>query len=635
MTGTDRLDWTLQQYSIGHLIASGHFGVVYHARHRPTGRDVALKLIPLQGQDSEEKVAAERHGALLQQRFGLAHPGLVPAVFEHETIVPFYAIAMELVHGQQLSQLIAQGALDSRHAAGIGLAIATFLDAAHRFVTEIEGQQYALIVHADLKPDHVLRLDDGTIRVLDFGIAKALATRTLVTTNRWGSIQYASPERLQSDGHVNEHADFWSLGVMLFEMVAGYRPYRRHEHNPGALDQAIRTQHAREPLPPNVEPALAAIIHKLLASQIERRYDRAEAIARDLEAFLRGAPTTAGLEQARAGQETIRLPGAEPPVGRRQAPVPTEPLPARAQTQVSAPPPPLPRPAAPGGIALRTPMRTRLARLAFMALVIAMVATEALALLRAERLRVQIPTLEMADLPRVRDEFDKIDLWMPVGLGSGHVAGRLSQRMVQLADGAILEFRMEVPALAQADWQRARDCLDLALRLRPGDERIQSRWAYVRGQLARIAGRDREAIRLFREAARLDPESPDPYLGLASLHAYVTRDMEGLSEAIREAERRGYTRTRRELVELGDLHKFLADRTRTNAAALEGPRRIEQLERAAADYRKCIQYFEGLRVFDSEEHLRDCRRRLSDIVPQLPERAPTPAPLGVRTAYEI
>ena len=234
-TGVERLDWTLQQYTIGHLIASGHFGVVYQARHTPTGRDVALKLIPLQGQDSDEKVAAERHGAVLQQRFGEVHRDLVPEVFEHQTIVPFYAIAMELVHGRQLTALIEEGPIASRRAAEIAIAIATFLVHAHQFETDIEQQHYALIVHADLKPDHILLLDDGSIRVLDFGIAKALATRTLVTTNKWGSVQYASPERLQSDGQVNEHVDFWSLGVMLFEMVAGYRPYRSYEHNPSLL----------------------------------------------------------------------------------------------------------------------------------------------------------------------------------------------------------------------------------------------------------------------------------------------------------------------------------------------------------------------------------------------------------------
>ena len=625
-TGTERLDWTLQHYSIGHLIASGHFGVVYHARHQPTARDVALKLIPLQGQDSEEKVAAERHGAVLQQRFGDAHPGLVPAVFEHQTIVPFYAIAMELVHGQQLSQVIAQGPLPPARAAATALAVARFLDKAHRFETEIEHQRYARIVHADLKPDHILLVADG-IRVLDFGIAKALSTRTLVTTNRWGSIQYASPERLQSEGHVNEQADFWALGVILFEMIAGYRPYRRYEHNPGLLDQAIRRQEVRDALPPGANPVLAAVVHKLLAPQLERRYQSADAVARDLYAFLQGRPTTAGLELVQAGQATVRLPhqGEAPAVLRPTQTVPTEPLPVTLSPPAAA--------AQAGALpnvtrqAPREPVRgvrpvlpgaTRLARLAVLALLIVIVTTEATALFRAERLRMQIPTLEFADLPRVRAQFGGLGFWPPIGIGSARLSNRLSARLVELADQVILEYRMETPAVAQAQWESARESLDLALQLAPGDNTIAGRRATVRGHLERIGGRSREAIRLFREASRLDPRSPDPYLGLASVYAYATPDLEGLTQAVREAERRGYRLTRRERAEFGDVHKTLADQSRVGASRATGVTRLEHLQRAANDYQKCIDYFDGLRLFNSETHLRECRRRLAEIRRQLP-----------------
>jgi hypothetical protein len=302
--------------------------------------------------------------------------------------------------------------------------------------------------------------------VLDFGIAKALATRTLVTTNRWGSIQYASPERLQSDGHINEHADFWSLGVMLFEMVAGYRPYRRHEHNPGLLDHAIRKQDVREPLPPGTDPVLSAIIHKLLAPQIERRYETAAAIARDLDDFMRGEPTTAGLELARAGQETIRLPAASStapsPVPRSPAGTPTEPLPVRAD----APPPPPPAPAAapldvaPSRTQVRRAWTVQLLRLAVVALLLTIVATEALALIRAERLRMQIPTVEVADIASLRDQFQAINTWTPIGLGAARISGPLAARMLELAEQSVFEFRMETPAVAKAQWEGARDCLD-------------------------------------------------------------------------------------------------------------------------------------------------------------------------------
>src|SRR5687767_11147370 len=329
---TGELGWELGDYSILRTVDSGKFGIVYCAEHKPTGRQAALKLIPLEGADSEEKVAAERHGAMLQQQFSRTHKRMVPEIFEHQPLAMFYAIAMELVHGQPLSDVIAAGPLPPARAAGIALAISRFLAAAHRFETDIEGVHYALIVHGDLKPDHVLLLEHDEIRVLDFGIAKALAERTLVTTNKWGSIQYASPERLQSEGHVNEHADFWSLGVMLFEMVAGYRPYLRYEHNASRLDAAIRRQEAPEPLPAGADPVLVAIIRKLLATQMERRYTSADLIVRDLEAYLAGTPTLAATDVAQASVATVRVVPVIPPIPTVAGPapspsVPTEPLP--------------------------------------------------------------------------------------------------------------------------------------------------------------------------------------------------------------------------------------------------------------------------------------------------------------------
>src|SRR5688500_855643 len=324
------LGWELGDYSILRTVDSGKFGIVYCAEHKPTRRQAALKLIPLEGADSDEKVAAERHGAMLQQQFSRTHKRMVLEIFEHQPIAMFYAIAMELVHGQPLSDVIAAGPLPPARAAKIALAISRFLAAAHRFETDVEGVHYALIVHGDLKPDHVLLLDNDEIRVLDFGIAKALAERTLVTTNKWGSIQYASPERLQSEGHGNEHANFWSLGVMLCAMVAGYRPYHRYEHNASRLDSAIRRQEAPEPLPPDADAVLVAIIRELLATQIERRYTSADLIVRDLEAYLAGTPTLAATDIAQASVATVRVIPVIPPIPTVAGPAPSQSAPTQA-----------------------------------------------------------------------------------------------------------------------------------------------------------------------------------------------------------------------------------------------------------------------------------------------------------------
>ena len=146
--------------------------------------------------------------------------------------------------------------------------------------------------------------------MLDFGIAKALAARTLVTTNKWGSMQYASPERLQSDGHVNEHADFWSLGVMLFEMLAGLPTHTgRTSTTPACSTARSGRQEAREPLPPHIDPVLAAIVQKLLAPQHGAAIPAGRRpLSSDLDAFLHGEPTIGG-SRIRAGQPGDDAPG--------------------------------------------------------------------------------------------------------------------------------------------------------------------------------------------------------------------------------------------------------------------------------------------------------------------------------------
>ena len=623
------LGWELGDYSILRTVDSGKFGIVYSAQHKPTGRQAALKLIPLEGADSEEKVAAERHGAMLQQQFSRAHKRMVPEIFEHQPIAMFYAIAMELVHGQPLSDVIAAGPLAPARAAKIALAISRFLAAAHRFETDVEGVHYGLIVHGDLKPDHVLLLDNDEIRVLDFGIAKALAERTLVTTNKWGSIQYASPERLQSEGHVNEHADFWSLGVMLFEMVAGYRPYRRHEHNASRLDSAIRRQEAPEPLPADADPVLVAIIRKLLATQIERRYTSADLIARDLEAYLAGTQTLAAMDAAQASVATVRVaPDRTTPIALPVIPpiptvagpapsqsVPTEALP-RTQPTIAteAITPPKSKP-----VKKRSRFRT-LVRFAVMFFLLSMVMRECVGLARADRLRDRIDAIEADQVPEIRSEYRRVASTGPLGLGVGPLRARLRDRMVALADRAILEFRTESPSVSEVEWQQARDAIAFAQDL-SSRSALAAKRAYIDAHLVRIAARDRPgfeaAVRGFRESARLDEQAFDPYLGLARIYAYSLREVEPLIDAIKDAERRGYEPGSREQAQIGDAYRFRADRTRTAAAGLSGDERIEQLASAAEDYGQCIAYFEGLNFFDSENNLRTCRRRLAAIVEEL------------------
>jgi hypothetical protein len=247
---------------------------------------------------------------------------------------------------------------------------------------------------------------------------------------------------------------------------------------------------------------------------------------------------------------------------------------------------------------------------------------------RADRMRGQIGGLELADVSTARAQYRRIADMGPFGMGASQLEDPLRERMIELADRVIHEFRNEAPAITELQWQQARDSLAFAQELGSRRSAIAARRAYVDGHLARIAaGTDRvgldKAISEFREAARLDSISPDPYLGLARIYAYSLVDVDALIAAIEEAEKRGYTRGRREKAQLGDAYRMRAERSRFAAARLTGEERLEELHRAAADYGQCIAHFEGLNFFDSEDNLRSCRRRLVAVGGEL--RSPDPA----------
>jgi hypothetical protein len=253
---------------------------------------------------------------------------------------------------------------------------------------------------------------------------------------------------------------------------------------------------------------------------------------------------------------------------------------------------------------------------------LSMATSECAGLGRAERLREQVGDLELADVSAVRERYRRIADMGPFGMGGSRLEAPLRDRMIELADRVIHEFRAEAPAITEVQWQQARASLAFAQELAPRRSSIAAKRVYVDGHLTRIAaGNDRagleKAIGEFREAARLDSQWPDPYLGLARIYAYSLRDVDALTEAIEEAEKRGYTRGRREKAQLGDAYRVRAERARSAAARLTGDERTEQLNRAAEDYGQCIAHLEGLNFFDSEQNLRSCRRRLTAVAWEL------------------
>ena len=278
------------KYRIVKLLPLGGMGRVYLAVDPETNEKVALKLID-QGPDPDrqEIVEAERRGAILQARLCGVDDRIV-RVIEYGDRDSYFFIEMEYVEGQDLSEILGKAPLGVPFAARIGRDLCDVLQHAHTFSAEIEGHQYHGIVHGDIKPRNIRITPDGQVKVLDFGIAKALSLTRKFTTNLFGSSQYSSPERLNT-GDVDIASDLWSVGVVLYEIVTG-KPYFQGEPS-AKLDQAIRNYSSLRPLPESLPSPFAAILRKALAVNPSRRYQSASEFAADLNAFLDGRPTVA------------------------------------------------------------------------------------------------------------------------------------------------------------------------------------------------------------------------------------------------------------------------------------------------------------------------------------------------------
>lgn len=594
------------------IMAVGNFGVLYRAYWRPRGIHVALKHVPRKS-EAGRKVEAEARGALLQQAFGRAHPGIVPEIYEHGLSGDGdYYISMEMLDGRALSTHLKEAPVPHEQALRIARWIAgDFLANLHAFRGGGPADPADMIVYSDLKPDHIFLLRDGSFRALDFGITKRVQQANTSTVNPWASVPYASPRRLR-EGVVDRDADFWALGVILYEMIAGHHLY------PGlsaeAMSRAIERQDPPAPLPP-CDPRIAAIIRKLLAPQRHESYQRAEDIAADLQTVLDGGVPAASSARISASVPTAKVPRGYDrdalPVPRS---VPTEPVPPGARLDAA------PRAALPAPAPAAAPRRRkrRLLRAAIVFGMIFMIFSQASEWARVEDFRAGIGSIEASSLADVREQLRAFGR-SPASAPS-RVREPLTDRLITLADRPILDFRTELPAVAQKQWEEARECLALASELSPGDSRVTARLKLVEAHLSRIAasGLPAQAGRLrleqaangFRDAARLDRSSPDPYLGLARIHAYDLKDFDALMTDLREAQERGHRETRRERSQMADAYRFRADRARLRARPLKGEAQIALLREAAEDYETCADRFDALGSFlDSERNARVCRQQ--------------------------
>lgn len=343
-----RAGQTVGRYRILRPLGSGAMGEVFLAQDPQIERLLAIKTVRMVAEAPE---AIEEHTQRLLREAKTAgrliHPHIV-TLFDAGEEEGTLFLAFEYVEGRSLAQRLAEGPPPTvGEALRIACQAAEGLGHAHR-----HG-----IVHRDVKPGNVLLRGDGQVKVSDFGIAKMAgqSTELTVTGSVVGSPQYLSPEQIRGD-ELDGRSDLFSLGVVLYEMVGGRRPFDGDTFTT-LLYKILNEPPAPVRLRPGLDPALSDLLGRMLAKEPERRPPTADSVSAELAELagsldpeLLAAPAAFGADESAAGTALPTRPGEPPgePAAIPPPPPPAAPAPGRADA-TAAPPRSAPVPATPSG----------------------------------------------------------------------------------------------------------------------------------------------------------------------------------------------------------------------------------------------------------------------------------------------
>ena len=260
------------RYEILEVIGTGGMAVVYKARCHRLNRLVAIKILKDEfARDEEFRRRFHAEGEAVAM---LSHPNIVQ-VYDVSSSENANFIVMELIDGISLKQYMEKkGVLNWKETLHFAMQIAKGLEHAHS-----RG-----IIHRDIKPHNVMVLKNGSVKVMDFGIARVMSKSNTLTKEALGSVHYISPEQAKG-GHTDNRSDIYSLSVVMYEMMTGRPPYD------GESPVAVAIQHINggaampSTLNPNIPGGLEQIIMKGIALEIQDRYVSATQMLQDMEEF--------------------------------------------------------------------------------------------------------------------------------------------------------------------------------------------------------------------------------------------------------------------------------------------------------------------------------------------------------------
>jgi len=269
-----------RRYRATEKIGTGGMADVYKAVDETLGRTVAVKV--MHARYAADPAFAARFRQEAQAAANLVSPNIVN-MYDWGQDGDTYYIVMEYVRGTDLKSIIEQkGAIPGRKVADVGAQVCSALSVAHGYD----------IIHRDIKPHNIMVQPDGSVKVMDFGIARAGNSTMTQTGSVLGTAHYVSPEQAQGKP-LTATSDLYSLGIVLYESATGELPFDADTPVAVALKQVNEMPRRASEVNPNIDPALEAVIMKALSKRPTDRYPSADEMRKDLLRVAQGLPVGA------------------------------------------------------------------------------------------------------------------------------------------------------------------------------------------------------------------------------------------------------------------------------------------------------------------------------------------------------